>query len=192
MAKLMKQAKHRSHVRTIEISTYSTDDENKFIIEGFLNDDRFNDYYLITGEKKPAGKIHQMVVRMLIALPDMKIEEIEAEMIDVPAEECYDTSDFVKSLIGLTLSQGYSIKVRSLLGGINGCTHMVNLLINMAPAALQGIWSFKSKKKVDKDSIPDEKNRVFYMVKFLKNTCYAWREKGSRFKKLKGVIDKLK
>lgn len=179
-------------MRTIEISTYSTDDEKKYIIEGFLNDDRLNDYYLITGEKNPAGKIHNMAVRMLVSLPEMKIEDIEAEMIDVPGEECHDTIDFLKPVIGLTLTQGYSIKIRSLLGGINGCTHIVNLLINMAPAAMQGIWSHRAQEKVDRDSSKDEKKRVFMMEEFLKNTCYAWREKGKRFKKLKGFIDKLK
>ena len=192
MSKIMKQAQHKSHIRNIEISIYSTHDENKFIVEGFLKDDRLNDYYLITGEKRHGGKIHNMAVRMLVSVPHMKIEDIEAEMIDVPGEECHDTTDFVKSVIGLTLTQGYSIKVRSLLGGINGCTHMVNLLINMAPAAIQGIWSFKAQKKVDIDSGQNEKKRVFMMEDFLKNTCYAWREKGKRFQKLKGAIEKLR
>jgi hypothetical protein len=92
---------------------------------------------------------------------------------------------------GLSISQGFTLKVRSLLGGVKGCTHFMALLITMAPAALQGLWAYKSQKPADLSSGSSDIYRITRMAKVLRDTCYVWREDGPRFRKFKELIDSI-
>ena len=48
-----------------------------------------------------------------------------------------------QGLVGLSISRGFTHKVRELFGGPRGCTHTTALLQAMAPVAIQSIWSFR-------------------------------------------------
>jgi hypothetical protein len=76
------------HARKIEVSTYSYD-EQRIIVEGFLRDDRFQNSYLMTGEKFPQGVIHHMAIRLLINCSNLLIEDVDVELIAVPREICH-------------------------------------------------------------------------------------------------------
>ncbi len=167
------QSKGRKiHARKIEISTYECDGQ-RIIVEGFLKDDRFQDTHAVTGETFPRGVIHHMGIRMLINCSNFVIEDIDAELIAVPREVCRETLECLAPIRGLTITRGFTAKVKKLAGGNKGCTHLLELLLAMAPAAVQGFAAHQSQTRSGFDS---EQTR--FILKYLINTCHAWREDG--------------
>jgi hypothetical protein len=74
--------------------------------------------------------------------------------------------------------------VKKLAGGKKGCTHLVELIHAMAPAAFQGFGAHQSQKPPKFD--PD---RVQMMSQFLVNTCRTWREDGPYVKMFKKKLN---
>ena len=99
------------HTRTIEVTTYDYDGQ-RIIIEGLLKDDRFQDSYGITGETFPKGVIHHMVVRLLVNCADLSIEDVDVDLLSVPREVCRETIDCLAPVKGLTVTKGFTAKVK--------------------------------------------------------------------------------
>jgi hypothetical protein len=170
--------------RNIKVTTYDYDGQ-RIIVEGFLKDDRFQVSHTITGETFPGGVIHHMAIRMLVNCSNFMIEDIEVDLLSVPREVCRETIDCLAPIKGLTITRGFTAKVKKLAGGKKGCTHLVELLLAMAPAAIQGYAAFQSKKPAEFN--PDRAKMIF---EFLVNTCHTWREDGSLAGSFKKMIDK--
>ena len=145
-----KAKKDKLHTRTIEISSYEYE-EQKLIVEGFLRDDRFQESRIITGERFTAGIIHHMSIRLLINCSNMVIEDIDTEFLSVPREICHETINCLASIKGLSIARGFTAKVKKIAGGNKGCTHLLELLLAMAPAAIQGYASYQSKRPQSPD-----------------------------------------
>ena len=160
------------HSRKIEVSTYDYDGQ-RIIVEGVLKDDRFQDSYLLTGEKFPKGAIHHMAIRLLVNCSNLLIEDIDVELISVPRDMCRETINCLAQIKGLTISKGFTLKIKKIAGGSKGCTHLVELIQTMAPAIFQGYATHQAQKPVSFD--PDQANMI---LQFLVNTCHAWREDG--------------
>ncbi len=172
------EKKEKLHTRSIEVSTYEYDGQ-RLVVEGFFKDDRFHASRIITGESFPAGVIHHMAIRLLINCSNMMIEDIEAELLSVPREICRETLDCLAPVKGIVITKGFTEKVKKIVGGNKGCTHLVELLLAMAPAAIQGYASYQSKRPQDYDP-----ERAKMILQFLVNTCRAWREDGPLVKVL--------
>ena len=172
MQSIWKQKKEKHHTRNIEITTYDYD-EQRIIVEGFLKDDRFHESHSITGEKFPSGVIHHMAIRLLVNCSTLLIEDIDVDLISVPREACRETIGCLALIKGMTITKGFTAKVKKVAGGKKGCTHLVELILAMAPATIQGYVAHQSRKPVVPD--PDRANMI---LNFLVNTCHAWREDG--------------
>ncbi len=173
------------HTRNISVSTYGCDGQ-RIIVEGVLKDDRLQESHVITGEKFPAGVIHHMAVRLLVNCSSLLIEEVDVELIHVPRDVCRETINCLKPIKGLTITRGFTSKVKKLAGGNKGCNHVVELLLAMAPAAIQGYAAHQSRKPADVTA--DHTKMIF---KYLLNTCHAWREDGpfvEAFKKRLNIL----
>ena len=179
--------KDKAHERTITVATYPAG-EGRVVVEGRLVDRRMSDYYLVTGEKKPAGDIHNMVIRLLVNTADMKIEDVEVDLDAVPRRECSEVRDSLSAIKGERIVRGYSDRMKKLLGGAKSCTHLVALLIAMGPAALQGIFSSRAQKPMDIASMVSDPVRVKFFMDTLVNTCHVWREDGPELKRLRDFI----
>lgn len=162
----------RLHSRTIEISTYESDGQ-RLIIEGSLKDERFQDSHLISGEKLPPGFVHHMCIRLLINLSSFVIEDIDVSQPAVPRVVCRETIDSLAPIRGLNIARGFTKKVKTMAGGVKGCTHLVELLQAMATAAFQGYAAYQSQKPTGFD---EDHMKVAWT--YLLNTCHAWREDG--------------
>lgn len=160
------------HSRNIDVSTYHYDSE-RIIVEGFLKDDRFHASYSVTGEKFPEGVIHHMSIRLLVNCSNLLIEDIDVDMIAIPREYCRETADCLARIKGLTVTKGFTLKIKKIAGGNQGCTHLVELLQTMAPAVIQGFAAHQSRQPAPFDSA-----RADMTLHFLKNTCRVWREDG--------------
>jgi hypothetical protein len=180
MQSIWKSKGKKLHTRKIEVTTYDYDGQ-KIIVEGRLKDDRFQDSYLITGEKFPRGAIHHMTIRLLVNCSNLLIEDVDVDMISVPREVCRETNDCLTQIKGLTITKGFTLKVKKIAGGNKGCTHLVELIQTMAPAVFQGYAAYQAQKPASLDS-----DHAKMTLQFLANTCHAWREDGpfvERFKK---------
>ena len=172
MQSIWKSKGEKLHSRKIEVTTYDYD-EQRMIVEGSLKDDRFQESHAITGEKFPSGVIHHMAIRLLVNCSTLLIENIDVDLISVPREVCRETIDCLAPIKGLTITKGFTAKVKKLAGGKRGCTHLVELILAMAPAAIQGYATYQSRKQAVFD--PD---RAKMILQFLVNTCHVWREDG--------------
>lgn len=160
------------HARTIEVTTYDHDGE-RMIVEGFLRDERFQESHVITGETFPGGVVHHMAIRLLVNTSNLVIEDIDVEQMTVPRAVCRETIDCLAPIKGLTITKGFTAKVKKLAGGNKGCTHLVELIQAMAPAVFQGFGAHESQKPSTFD--PD---RAQMIMQYLVNTCRIWREDG--------------
>jgi hypothetical protein len=167
-----KSIKNKLHTRKIEISTYEYDTQ-RIIVEGFLQDDRLQHTNSLTGEKFPPGTIHHMSIRLLVNCSNYLIEDIDVDLIAVPRDICRETLQCLTPIKGLTIARGFTSKVKKLVGGIKGCTHLLELLLAMAPAAVQGFAAHQLRKPSGFDS-----DQAKLITKYLINTCHAWREDG--------------
>jgi len=183
MQSIWKSKGKKLHTRKIEVTTCEYDGQ-RIIIEGFLKDDRFQESHGITGETFPSGVIHHMAIRLLVNCSNLLIEDIDVDLISVPGEVCRETIDCLASIKGLTITKGFTAKVKKLAGGSKGCTHLVELILAMAPAVFQGFTAHQSQKPTAFNS--DQAKKI---IQYLTNTCHAWREDGPFVKEVKKKIN---
>jgi len=164
------------HTRNIHVATY-TYDSDAIIVEGRLTDNRLMDSYRSGGSVIPPGVVHDMVIRLKITGPRLKIEDVDVEMPTVPNVDCDQTRRSLEPVIGMEIVSGFTLRVKALVGGAKGCAHLVALLTAMASAAVQGAWSAATRKPVDN---PDIKHHTLDRIK---DTCYVWRSEGPALKK---------
>jgi hypothetical protein len=183
MQSIWKSKREKLHARNIEITIYDYDGQ-RIIVEGFLKDDRFQESHMITGETLPGGVVHHMSIRMLVNCSNLLIEDIDVDLISVPREACRETIGCLAPIKGLTITKGFTAKVKKMTGGKKGCTHLVELILAMAPAAIQGYATYQSRKQVVFD--PD---RAKMILEFLVDTCRVWREDGPFVEMLKKKLN---
>jgi hypothetical protein len=118
-----------------------------------------------------------MVIRLKVKGPRMVIEQAEAAMPHHPREECLVVVPWISSLEGLTITQGFSMKVKKAVGGTKGCAHLTSLVTTMGPSAVQGYWAAYGVESARR-SLQEETTRNVI------NTCYLWREDGPLVKAL--------
>jgi hypothetical protein len=159
------------HTRDIKIATFAYDDAH-IVVEAELNDNRIITNYSHTGEVHPPGNIHHMFIRLLIEIESIRIVRVEIEMPGVPYQECPETIQSFSKLEGLVIAPGFTSKVRHIIGGPKGCAHLSGLLMAMASAALQGLWTYRAGNELHDEDIGAMAN------KYLVNTCWVWRRDG--------------
>jgi len=162
----------RVHCRKLEITTY-TDEPGAVILEGRLLDECFVTRYMMGGEQRPPGFIHDLVVRMKVSGPALTIAGIDVKMPTVPRSECRQALDCLDPLVGMPITSGFTVRVKELVGGPKGCAHLVSLVLTMAPAAVQGAWSAISRTPLDPALYAD------LAMDFLTDTCMIWQKGGS-------------
>jgi hypothetical protein len=87
-------------------------------------------------ERKPGEPIHDMWIRLTIDL-DMKVHDVETVTDEGPYSICGDIAPNFKSLIGLTIGPGWRKEIAERVGGVKGCTHLVELLGPLGTTAFQ-------------------------------------------------------
>lgn len=184
MSTLKEMRKKKVHTRNIALATFDADEEC-IIVEGELKDERLEEIHHISGGKRPKGTIHHMKIRMMVGPPGLVIRELEAEMLTVPREECPETIESIQKVKGVSITTGYTARIKSLLGGKKGCAHLATLLIAMGPEAVQGY--FANSARAPLEDANQEMKRM--MLLGMKDTCHVWREDGPYYREM---IDSFK
>ena len=164
------------HSRSIEMKTYALDD-GTILVEGWLREDRFQPVFDLTGKRIGKGPVHHMAIRL-------KLGGAPPTILDVPLECCRSTLETIQQVIGLEIRAGFKKKVRALMGGERGCTHLTHLLTVMSQAAFQGNVAHQ---RQNRQPLPGSIDAV-EGIDVLLGSCRAWRQDGPKVNHLKAAI----
>jgi hypothetical protein len=145
------------HTRKLTLQGYLRDD-GLLDIEGHLVDTKpFDIPNKDRGGQIRAGEsLHEMRIRMTL---DLEFQIVDAQAITewAPYDHCQGGTESFTILIGEKIAPGWNRRVRSLLGGRKGCTHITEMLGQMATTAFQTLNSLQnpgSSKKSGKQDKP--------------------------------------
>lgn len=146
-------------------------------IEGHLVDTKTygfpNEYRGFIG---PGHPIHDMWLRLTID-GDMTVVAVDAVTDSGPFPICPDITPNFQRLVGLSIGGGWRRAVRERLGGVEGCTHLVELLGPMATTAYQTIFGERSRQRREAEARgeappPETPGRKPALL----NSCHAFAE----------------
>ncbi|MEW8229555.1 MAG: DUF2889 domain-containing protein [Candidatus Thiodiazotropha endolucinida] len=144
------------HTRKLIIQGYHRDD-GLLEIEGHLIDTKpFDIPNNDRGGQIRAGEsLHEMWVRLTLDL-DLRIVDAEAVTEWAPFDHCQGGTRSFRNLIGHKIGPGWSKRVRAILGGNRGCTHITEMLAQIATTAIQTLNSLQNhgQSKNDKQGKP--------------------------------------
>jgi len=129
-------ARELVHTRRVRYEGYKRAD-GLWDIEAHITDVKSHDVKLKTGVRRAGLPIHDMVVRVTI---DRKMYVVDALSVSdaVPyAGGCETIGPAYKKLIGLNLVKKFREAVKERLGGVQGCTHITEMLAGLPTAAIQ-------------------------------------------------------
>lgn len=129
-------ARELLHTRAVEIRGYKRED-GLYDIEGHLVDTKPKDFQLAAGVR-PAGRpVHDMWLRITVDSA-LTIVDAAAAMDGMPfVDHCGAIVPAYRKLVGVSIRPGYNNRVKELLGGVRGCTHVTELAGSLATAAFQ-------------------------------------------------------
>jgi hypothetical protein len=125
------------HTRKIDCKGYERED-GLWDIEAQLMDTKTYVHSRRFGgtARQPGEPVHHMWLRLTIDL-DMVIHDAQAVTDQGPYPYCGDITPNFKRLAGVKIGPGWRRAIRERLGGIQGCTHLVELLGPLGTTAFQ-------------------------------------------------------
>jgi len=171
------------HERQYTVKAYRGD--GSLVLHGEVRDSKPAAQF-IAGDPDPVT-IHAMDVELTINVPDMVIGDVRVTMPTHPYLTCEDIVTHYRTLIGTSLTRGFSNRVRELFGGPRGCAHTTALIQAMAPVAMQAAWSGEPADAAPKD-LPAYRTRGGggWAVSRHLNSCHVWSDTGEQVAALRG------
>jgi hypothetical protein len=127
------------HSRSINCQAFERDD-GLIDLEGTLVDTKPMALQLVTREVPGGEPIHLMRVVLTITR-DRTIVRVRAYSDATPYRECGEIGPAYAKLEGLRIEPGFTKLVKRLLGGVQGCTHVTELIPPLASTAFQVLWA---------------------------------------------------
>jgi hypothetical protein len=161
------------HLRRISFEGFRRPD-GLWDIDGELVDTKTYAFRRREGGEHPAGApVHHMRVR--VTLDDaLTVVAIEGGLDSAPYPECRTASGPLHKLVGARLGSGWRSAIDGALGGVNGCTHLRELLFGVATAAFQTIYSYRALGDTNGSAPEMEVTAPPYL-----NTCSTWNTEGA-------------
>lgn len=126
------------HLREVRYRGFKRED-GLWDIEGELIDTKAYDATLSGPRVVKAGQaIHHMLIRTTVD-GQLVVQAIEAAMDSHPHETCPPALAAMQRMVGCSMARGWRKAIEQHLGHVQGCTHMRELLFNMATAAFQSV-----------------------------------------------------
>jgi hypothetical protein len=186
------QPREAIHTRAIEINGYRRVD-GLYDIEAHLTDTKTFGQTNYDRGYIPAGEpIHDMWLRLTID-GSMQIVDVDAVSDKTPYMMCPTAAPNFSRLIGLRIKAGFLREVNHLVGGTAGCTHLRELLQQMATTAFQTINPAKARREMAAEGGEEHKPGSDAFDKRITekwgggnkilNTCLAYDEKGPLVKR---------
>ncbi len=134
------------HLRDIALKGYERAD-GLFDIEAHLVDTKtygFDSEH--RGEVRAGEPLHGMWVRMTIDM-DMNVLSCEAATDHAPFAICPQAAPNFSRLAGLKIGPGFNKAVNERVGGVHGCTHLREVLAQMATVAFQTLYPVRARRE---------------------------------------------
>jgi hypothetical protein len=168
------QPREHFHTRDITCTGYRRED-GLWDIEGHLTDTKT---YAFSnnerGEVAPGVPVHEMWIRLTVT-DTLEIKQVEAVTDFSPFAICREVTPNFQRLVGLRMGPGWRNRALAQVGGVEGCTHIVELLGPVATTAFQTIFPVKNREQPDTNASSDKPPRLL-------NTCHAFRSDGEKTK----------
>lgn len=164
------------HTRQITCRAYRL--QNGFIqIEATLTDEKAQP---VAFRSRPPVAVGEIMHRMSLSVTidnDYVIQDVTAQTVQAPWPMCGGTDAAYRRLIGLRIGAGFTQQVRELLGGTQGCTHVTELVAQVANTYMQASWPDRITRQIAIDHDPrrwPDKSALTFV-----NQCHAWRQDGA-------------
>ena len=169
------------HTRIVDCRGYRRDD-GLWDIEGHITDTKtyaFANHF--RGEIASGTPVHDMWLRLTVD-DRLVIHAVEAATDHSPYAVCPAVVPRFQALKGLRIYPGFQKQVRDLLGGVQGCTHLVELLGPVATTAYQTIFPYRERQRLrdPKANAPAAKSR---RKPRLIDSCHAFASDGEVVKR---------
>ena len=158
------------HTRAITLRGYERAD-GLYDVEARLTDTKaeaFTSDY--RGEVQPGTPLHGMWMRMTVD-EQLNILACEADTQFSPYAICPGAAPSFAGLAGLQIRAGFLKEANSRVGGIVGCTHLRELLQQMATTAYQTVYPARAKRARETGERPPGKDKERPSIL---NTCIAY------------------
>lgn len=158
------------HTRSVHCTAYLRDD-GLIDIEGEMQDITPTGTDLLFKTIPPGGAIHHMRITMTIDRA-LVIHDIAVRIQSGPTDSCMEIESAYAGLKGLQIRGGFRQSVKAIVGGINGCTHLTELLGPMATTAMQATMAIMRAER--NGSRPAQEGGPMPRPALL-NTCHTYR-----------------
>jgi len=163
------QEREHIHTRTITIEAYRRGD-GLLDVEGRIVDVKPFEHHMMDGVRRAGEPVHDLSIR--ITLDDsLTVVDAVASMDYTAHDLCVHAAPNFSNIVGLQIGPGWNKKVKGAMSPGLGCTHIIEMLAQMASGAKQATWSRKAGESLD---MPPPEERA--MDQGLLNTCYPYRE----------------
>ena len=134
------------HLRDIQLRGYHRAD-GLFDIEAHLVDTKAQPFENDNrGVMQPGEPLHGMWLRLTVR-EDMEIVACEAASDFTPYGICPGAAPNFARLAGLRIGPGFNRAVQERVGGVEGCTHLRELLGQMATVAFQTLYPIRARRE---------------------------------------------
>ena len=160
--------RERMHCRDIRIEGYRRGD-GLWDIEAHMTDSKsyaFDNAY--RGRIGPGEPLHDMWLRMTLD-EELVVQSLEASTEAGPFEACPAITPNYARMAGVKVGPGWSRAIKERLGGVEGCTHLREVLGAMATVAFQTLYPVLA-RKTPKDGKPRRPSLI--------DSCHAYRADG--------------
>lgn len=120
------------------------------------------------GTVNPGEPIHEMWIRLTVDV-ELLVRDCIAVTDHSPYGYCGDITGIFKKLIGETIAPGWNRRVKELVAGVQGCTHLADLV---GPATTT---IYQSMAGISKGKCEAEKSKPFYI-----DGCHVWASDGDQ------------
>lgn len=167
------------HTRRVNYRGFLRDD-GLWDIEGELQDAKAYAFEMVErGHMEAGAPVHGMAIRVTVD-DSMKIHAIAASMDFTPYGECARGEDPMQRMVGHSMGPGWRQTIERELGGIKGCTHLRELLFNLATAAYQTVFPWRERQRELAGDKAEERDKPPYHL----GRCIAWDFEGPVVKKV--------
>jgi hypothetical protein len=184
--------RERLHTRTIKIDGYRRSD-GRYDIEAHLTDVKtFGQTNLDRGYIEAGDPVHDMRLRLTVD-EKMHILQVEAVSDKTPYALCPTAAPNFSRLVGMHIKAGFLREATHRVGGTVGCTHLRELLQQMATTAFQTINPARARQEMAAEGVAMESRGSDAFDKRITekwgggrkilNTCLAYDEKGPLVKR---------
>ncbi|RYX93771.1 MAG: DUF2889 domain-containing protein [Comamonadaceae bacterium] len=163
------QPRKHLHTRKVTYRGYYRDD-GLWDIEAEITDEKTIPMHTDgRGTMGPGEFVHGMAIRATVN-DSMVIVAIESSMDFTPYAECQSGKPPMQAMVGAKMGPGWRQAIERALGGVRGCTHLREMLFNMATAAYQTIPSYQSRLRRERGEPPSDSTAPPYHL----GKCIGW------------------